>query len=262
MSYRYTNTEKWGDSWFSGLTQLQMLLFIYLCDNCDIAGFIEINLKRWATDLNSNPSTIEGALKGLERGLTFSKDESCVFINNFLKHQKNLPINDNNKAHIGILKRFELYRDKFGIQHFTDLIFKPLPSPIEGASKGLPSPTGIGNGIGNGIEKGVQGEKLDKIEKTAKALVKKHTFTPPLIEEVILYFKQNLHSEELAKRAFQYYEVAKWHDSTGRPVKNWKQKMIAVWFPKEETVKVIPIQKSIEELREQNQKFASKHERN
>ena len=66
MSYRYTNTDKWSDVWFSGLKQIEMLLFIYLCDNCDIAGFAEINYKRWSSDLGASISTIEGACKGLD----------------------------------------------------------------------------------------------------------------------------------------------------------------------------------------------------
>jgi hypothetical protein len=48
MSYRFTNTDKWRDSWFSELTPYEKLLFIYFCDNCDIAGFCEINSRRIA----------------------------------------------------------------------------------------------------------------------------------------------------------------------------------------------------------------------
>lgn len=141
MAYRFTNTEKWQDVWFSSLKQMEMLLFIYLCDNCDIAGFIELNYKRWANDLNSSIPTIEGACKGLARGLIFSNTNDCIFIKNFLKHQKNLPLNQNNKAHLGIIKRFELYAQKFDIKDINQF--------IEGACKGLQSPLGIGNGIDN-----------------------------------------------------------------------------------------------------------------
>lgn len=141
MAYRFTNTEKWSDAWFSGLKQIEMLLFVYLCDNCDIAGFIELNIKRWSNDLNSSNETIEGALKGLARGLIVSKSNDCIFLRNFLKHQKNLPLNENNKAHLGILKRFEIYKQKFDIENINEF--------IEGASKGLASPLGIGNGKGN-----------------------------------------------------------------------------------------------------------------
>jgi hypothetical protein len=144
MSYRYSNTEKWSDAWFANLKQIEMLLFVYLCDNCDIAGFIEVNLKRWSSDLGSSVETIQGAIKGLSRGIIESTDGECLFLRNFLKHQKNLPLNENNKAHIGILRRFDLYRHKFEFESITEF--------IEGASKGLQSPSGNGNGIGNGKE--------------------------------------------------------------------------------------------------------------
>jgi hypothetical protein len=142
MSYRFTNTEKWSDAWFSNLKQIEMLLFIYLCDNCDIAGFIEVNYKRWSSDLGSSIDTMQGACKGLARGLMFSKTDDCIYLRNFLKHQKNLPLNENNKAHMGIIKRFVVYADKFEIENINEF--------IEGASKGLLSPSGIGNGIGIG----------------------------------------------------------------------------------------------------------------
>lgn len=154
MAYRFTNTEKWEDSWFSSLKQIEMLLFMYLCDNCDIAGFAEVNLKRWASDLNSNPDTIEGALKGLQRGIITSKEGDAIYLRNFLKHQKNLPINTNNKAHVGILRRFELYRYKFDIQDISEFIERGF----QGGSMPLQRGTGNGNGKGNGIKGGV-GEK-------------------------------------------------------------------------------------------------------
>lgn len=141
MAYRFTNTEKWADAWFCNLSQIQMLLFLYMCDNCDIAGFIEINYKRWTADLGSSKETIEGALKGLERGLIVSESNDCIFIKNFLKHQKNYPLNENNKAHIGIIRRFDLYKEKFKIESIDEFIKAP--------SKGLQSPSGNGIGIGN-----------------------------------------------------------------------------------------------------------------
>lgn len=218
MSYRFTNTDKWTDSWFSNLSQIQMLLFIYLCDNCDIAGFIEINYKRWANDLNSSIDTIEGACKGLARGLIYSNTYDCIFIRNYLKHQKNLPLNTNNKAHVGIIKRFDLYSDKFDIKDINEF--------IEGACKGLPSPTGIG--IGNGLEE-------EKPKKTKKK------FIAPQLNDVIVYFTENGYSIDLATRFFNSYTVNDWKDSKDNPVKNWKQKAINVWFkPENKEVKELP----------------------
>jgi hypothetical protein len=144
MPYRYTNTDKWKDAWFASLRPEEKLLFIYLCDNCDCAGFIEMIVKNWSSDIGFSQKIIEGALKGLKRGLIYSKTEDCIYLRTFLKHQKNLPINPNNQAHKGIIKRFEYYKYKFEIGKIDEF--------IEGAQKGLERGYGNGNGICIGKE--------------------------------------------------------------------------------------------------------------
>jgi hypothetical protein len=61
----------------------------------------------------------------------------------------------------------------------------------------------------------------------------KKEFVAPAVEEVVAYFVQNGYPEALARRAFESYSVADWHDSQGNRVRNWKQKMINVWFKEE-----------------------------
>ena len=138
MAYRFTDTDKWNDSWFTSLSPNEKLLFNYLCDICDIGGFVEINFKKWAVDLGIKASDVQDACKGIERGLVYSNDNDCLYIRNFLKHQKNLPINPKNKAHAGILKRFDKYMYKFDIQDITEFIessSKGLRRGFQGASK-------------------------------------------------------------------------------------------------------------------------------
>ena len=64
----------------------------------------------------------------------------------------------------------------------------------------------------------------------------------PNLENVKSYFKENGYDEHIATKAFNYYEVAKWKDSKGKVVKNWKQKMQGVWFKEENKIvdKLIP----------------------
>lgn len=57
-------------------------------------------------------------------------------------------------------------------------------------------------------------------------------FTAPTLQEVIDFFLEKGDKEENAKTAYEYYSVASWKDARGKPVKNWKQKMIAVWINK------------------------------
>ena len=65
-------------------------------------------------------------------------------------------------------------------------------------------------------------QKSENNKKTSKQ------FTPPTLEEVQAYCKERNNNVD-AKRFWDYYEAAGWKDQSGKPVKNWKQKMIAVW---------------------------------
>ena len=144
MAYRFTDTNKWSDAWFLELKPSEKLLFNYLCDNCDIAGFIELNPRKWAFDIGETQANILGALEGLGRGLIYSKSNDCVYVKNFLKHQKNLPLNEKNNAHVGILKCFDKYKNKFEIDNIQDFINQDVK----------PLSRGYGNGNGKGNDKG------------------------------------------------------------------------------------------------------------
>lgn len=160
MSYRFTDTDKWQDGWFVNLKPTEKLLFMYLCDNCDIAGFIEINIKKWVVDTGFIKSQIEGALKGLRRGLIYSNTDDCIYIRNFLKHQKNLPLNEKNQAHKGIIKRFEKYSHKFEITDYNEF--------VKGAQEGLRRGTGkgIGNVFNDSIEKNTIITNSNKLQES------------------------------------------------------------------------------------------------
>lgn len=163
MAIRFTDTDKWMDSWFSSLSAKGKLLFLFLCDNCNIAGIIEVNKGLWATFTSLSISDIDKALKEIEKCYILSTDEECIFIKNFLKHQKNYPINLNNKAHVKIISLYDNYKHKFDNKDINDLFNIKNIRGIDGGSKGDRSPTGNGIGIDNGIKGGV-GEK----EKSSK----------------------------------------------------------------------------------------------
>lgn len=66
-------------------------------------------------------------------------------------------------------------------------------------------------------------KKIAQLEKK-----KKSSFEPPTLEEIEQYCNERGNKVN-AKKFFDYYSVAKWKDKDGRPVKNWKQKLIANW---------------------------------
>lgn len=57
----------------------------------------------------------------------------------------------------------------------------------------------------------------------------------PTLEEIEQFCKERGNGVD-AKKVFDYYSSANWKDGRGNPVRNWKQKIIAVWEkPKEES---------------------------
>ena len=108
MTRRFTETGKWKDRWFRGLSPTAKLLWFYVCENCDIAGFWEVDLPAAAWFTGSKLSTLTGALKELDRGLFW--DDDYVWLRNFIYYQNNLPLNPKNNCHAGILNRIHEHK--------------------------------------------------------------------------------------------------------------------------------------------------------
>ena len=148
MSKRFTETDKWRDPWFRKLTPLQKCLFVYLCDNCNNAGCVEIDVEGWCLYISCKPKDLEAAWEGLIRGFIISG--GWAFIRNYLKHQKHLPLDPSkNPAHRQIANMFREQESRF-----PGLLEKLIQGQsIEAPTEGLASPLGIG--IGEGEGKGV-----------------------------------------------------------------------------------------------------------
>lgn len=94
------------------------------------------------------------------------------------------------------------------------------------------------------------GERLKSIASASEdASASKDVFIPPNIEQVKEYFLEKGYKESVAKKAHDYYTASNWKDSKGNQVKNWKQKMIGVWFkPEHEMTEIDKQPKRVYEL--------------
>lgn len=108
---RKTETNKWKDSWYVGLSPLAKLLLAYLYDNCDEAGFIDPIFKTWEAEIGINKSQILKSLIELKPALASNKKK--LFIKDFLLHQEKLPLNPENKEDRWIITKLESNLDKF-----------------------------------------------------------------------------------------------------------------------------------------------------
>lgn len=83
--------------------------------------------------------------------------------------------------------------------------------------------------IASKVKKSKEKESIGKESMRGK----RKPFSPPTPSEVESFFTENRYTAEAARRAFDYYTDANWHDAEGKPVLNWKQKMRGVWFKPE-----------------------------
>lgn len=92
MAKRFTDSDKWKDSWFTDLSNDNKLIWLYLLDNCDNAGLWKINMKHLnffcSTNINVDDLffIFKGRITSVQRDIVFIY-KFCVFQygNTFLK---------------------------------------------------------------------------------------------------------------------------------------------------------------------------------
>lgn len=141
MAYRMSATEKWNDSWFLELSANAKLLFLFLCDKCDIAGFFERHDKSCAFMTGIPVEIIPNLYGELSKSVIIV--ENTIWLKNFVRIQKNLPLNPANTCHKSIIRLLIKNGDLFGSFYDLSLGFsleklKDFGSPLAGASKPLP----------------------------------------------------------------------------------------------------------------------------
>jgi hypothetical protein len=175
-----------------------------------------------AKDISSTQKLLLGLISSLSnlKGYCFASNDYLAELLDVSKIRVSQSISDLEKK--GYIGRIIYRNDKKEIEQrvLTLILDKNLDIPIIKNDDTLLSKTLIpisknfkdNNKVNNNIN--------NKINSICK----------PTLSEVEDYFLEKGSTVEAAKQAFEYYDVADWRDSKGKPVKNWKQKMLAVWI--------------------------------
>jgi len=149
MAKRFTDSDKWKDEWFLTLNNDMRIVWLYLVDNCTIAGRLKKNFKllNYYCNTELNPSSFQEIFTGR----VFDLGE-YYFIPKFLKFQYPQGLQSNKPLIVGVRK--ELLQN--------NLIERTIQSlgndyPIIANDKPIITqslPNDYGNGNGNGNEKG------------------------------------------------------------------------------------------------------------
>ena len=87
---RYIDTSFWDDSWIQELDPSEKLLYIYLLTNplTNIAGVMELTVKRICFDTGFNSDTVTHILRKFEEAKKVYRYNNFIIIRNFPKHQQ------------------------------------------------------------------------------------------------------------------------------------------------------------------------------
>lgn len=196
MSSRFTETNKWSDPWFQSLTHGSKLLFMYLCDRCNTAGFYEENMREACFHLGITDDQYKGALKGLERGII--SVDGWLWVKNFLRHQKNKDLNPENLAHRGVIRLLQEQLDRFS----SNPDFQSFIAPLEALFRVSCN------------SKGKEGEEVK--EKRSK-------FTKPTVDQVQeeMTRQEVVNPKEEAKMFIAHFSSNGWKIGGKAPMKDW-----------------------------------------
>lgn len=104
MAKRFTDTEKWKDEWFLSLDNDSRMIWLYMLDNCSIAGILKKNFK--LMNFCCNAKFNEQKLLEVFNGRVEDKG-SYYFITKFLKFQYPKGLGSNKPAIIAVRKELE-----------------------------------------------------------------------------------------------------------------------------------------------------------
>ena len=144
---RYTITQKWNSPPFRNLTYEEKCVYFYLWDNCDWAGFYEIDHSTIEHYTKIPSNEIKSILENLsENEITISN--KWLFILDFIEYQGNGNLSPNNNAHKAIISSLTK-----NIIHFKECLrtqnnLAPYEGLVRGSSKS--NCLGKSNSISNG----------------------------------------------------------------------------------------------------------------
>lgn len=175
MSKRFTETDKWRDAWFRKLTPVQKCLWAYLCDNCDQAGVIDLDLELAAFQIGTELTQDDLAPFCRQvRRLANGK----LLIRGFVRFQYGHPSPDC-KPHKPVFAC--LQRHGLAIEDLSESLSKPIGNPSDTFQVGFESLQEKEKGKDKEKVKDTEKESLptkSEVQRQAEKLFRRRETTP------------------------------------------------------------------------------------
>lgn len=190
---RITKPDKWKDAFFLNLKPFEKLIFIYFYENCDDAGFLDVNYNKICAETGISKDGLTSSLTSLKKAYILSSDYTKIWIKKFLLHQNRLPLDLKTSEGNYIKLQIEDNLPKFN--HNSELQ-----------------------------------SILGNIKKLSKSKAPS-TFVKPSVDEVIMNFKEGEWSfitpEEIVE-IYDYYDSVDWKVGT-KKMADWNKAFIGAF---------------------------------
>ena len=135
MSSVFSAAEKWDEPWYGILSIEAKVLYDYLYDTADIAGFKPQNFPIWSAYTGLTESEIEKALEELKEVVIIEND--LAWLKDHLKFNHNTNIKAKNNAREKIRKTYVANKNhKSAFSYYSTLLDSTLPYSTEPLNKG------------------------------------------------------------------------------------------------------------------------------
>ena len=125
MARRFTYENKYYDKRFVNLSNNTKLLYYYLYETADVAGFNELLSGKIEQCVKLSEQETQEAISELEQQefIILSENRKKIWFKDYLEEQGNYPINLKNSAHKGIIKSLKrhIYEFSENIELFIKL---------------------------------------------------------------------------------------------------------------------------------------------
>jgi hypothetical protein len=128
MAKRFTATEKWERPWFRALPDKYKLLWIYLCDKCDISGvwYVDIEMASFAI---GHKLTIHDTLKVLGKQVKVINGGSKWLVVDFVSFQYGT-LSEKSRFHNSISTKLKEHIET-PCPQAVDTLSTPCPEPVD-----------------------------------------------------------------------------------------------------------------------------------
>jgi hypothetical protein len=134
--------------------------------------------------------------------------------------------------------KYEEYQDNSALDPTQNQPQSLPQNPSQSPSQSLPQNPSQSPSHSPPTKEGEEIQERKEEEKKSRKKTSAPVFSPPTLDEVKEYFSQNGYTVAAAIKAYNFYNVASWVDSKGNKVRNWKQRMISVWFQPENKIQI------------------------